>query len=916
MLIVGHVINEHRAEHRLEHRLALEILLPGIFMLRLRLLKDAEGEIEVPQHLRRAQFEDLPPVLSGLWDNNSYQALGSSDVSQPLGQVTSPKLAVQRPFQSKIGRPIASESKSTNDYTIDKDNFRRVMDWQVEAVESIDDQVGQVFEQLVETMSACKNTNATSDTTVSKDSQERLKPSFHDLLNSDSQMGKQTASAAAQQSSTSFDDLIKTQVSASTQQDNQSQNLPDFNPTAYRRSNSKTNEGRTSPPKAWLGLPFRHNPKLDRVTGQEASSRTPATWKDSPSTTITSPSFAHIATKATGGRRNVLSNGNKPAKQPPKHQRLIDVPSQPQNPQRGKHWDGSRQSRQDFISMDTRNESEFPRLGDTSSNSILASTHTSDSVSDVGTSIPQRVPAGMPGFLINEANPGQSITYFNQQALAKLKQARQKFSGEILQENDEVGSRKMHNTMRQMAPKAPSSRMSERDRRRKLDEIWGPIAPKKAVTSDNSQNRSRKASSSTHHRLKLSSGVKDHPRDMPRSLEERKLDEEISKQTTHLCDILRPVAQAVRTLKGELALRLSIGKIATFLYGRMDGDMLSIAQWHQLFAKNRQGLLPPTWFMKTVTKNGFDIDNFLAGEAGPESIRLFNLEPISRKVIYEIVCKTGSAEEFILEVEPSGEHRLIEQPKSIASVPIHFANNAWDACAEMLVTQRFIAEDAVMEGVKKLVDSIAVKGGQRLNMIYQVPAGGDLSISAVRSQRTTLHSCCLDDCEDTIARVTEIQDLYIQGNASDSTLFRARALKPHVMMAEGRLHYEMAVESTSINELLATNQTIEMGEINEAWDEKQVIALPKLRELLAVTSLIVGDINGIGGGDDAFAEWLSRNHIASAHADRTTSQGTHVGAARGAGRSEASLAPGDSATTVGYNPAQVNPLLGEAGDFW
>ena len=579
------------------------------------------------------------------------------------------------------------------------------------------------------------------------------------------------------------------------------------------------------------------------------------------------------------------------------------------------HWDSRGPFQLEVLSSDTASEVENVRIPALIDQSNHGSNSLIDFESDVGTSISQRA-ARNPEFYVNDEPHRCNVASLRQLAIDEYSQNKEgSGSGtERLQQVDEVNTRKIRDTMGQRAAKT-SKANTEEEKQKKIAEAWGlPPIPKDRVDLRNG----------------VTSTSGGGQRNAGQTREERLSDKELFSKATQVREILLETFHALRPFPAEIKLEVQAGQILSSLpRDRWGNHFHTREQWEQIFTSSKHSFIPKSYFTNVVTNNGAEVDMTLDlthDNKGPLGSRVFEAEPFERKVTYEFHCQTRSSEQFLLRVDQNGAFKVSDLRKPISVTNIHFAANIWDACIMVTAIPCFSTTLLVQEAVKDLVNSLHIEASERLNIVFRVPMSNEIEILSAKAERTSFHRCVMQDHEDIALQVTEVQNLYLKSHETDMNLWLASAGKnDRILLTDNRLHYELSLISSSVKAKLSTHESIEMGEIDNAWTEQDLVSQKTVNKLLALTSILVKGIDGVGLCNQGTAM------LQYERGQRTTASrvgGHSDSVARGHNRfsrrvdaigdSKSDLAPEDSATAVGVKTRPLNFIHGIAGkeQFW
>ncbi|OCT49279.1 hypothetical protein CLCR_04646 [Cladophialophora carrionii] len=426
---------------------------------------------------------------------------------------------------------------------------------------------------------------------------------------------------------------------------------------------------------------------------------------------------------------------------------------------------------------------------------------------------------------------------------------------------DEEEPPKKHSTMRQQAGnpgtplKKPSKKGTKEEaaarRRRAIEEAHGPTptaSPQRSTTSsveDMSEWKKKQMKKKTPM-------AQAHPEIVGDSLRDQ--------EAYKLVGLLQPVFEVGRLLPGKLNFEIQVGQVlVTPGQQVLDKTFHSVEDWKSYFDPRRSGHTFSS-FTKILTSNGADIDRALetkgAGRGG--NLKLWDPAPSSLSVSYEFQCQSRSNENFQIVVDERGGYELRKGLVNVGTISIHVPAQIWDLSAALSGPLRWSdPSDTVAHSVKTFVESLYILPDRKKIMLYfRPPHDGEFKIRNLIVKRVSHHASNRPDGKDVALKVTEAKNLQFKVHADDKKLWLAYEpiLEPgeeadyKLQLADaGRIHYELSVVHRAINQVLAENESLEIGELTAANTTGQTLLdRTVIRAILDAAVQLVSKIDYIG----------------------------------------------------------------------
>ncbi|KAF9894386.1 hypothetical protein FE257_007889 [Aspergillus nanangensis] len=440
------------------------------------------------------------------------------------------------------------------------------------------------------------------------------------------------------------------------------------------------------------------------------------------------------------------------------------------------------------------------------------------------------------------SSPDQGVAnkYFAQQRIAEFEKSRRL---ERKQSNDETASRSFHRTMSQVAGKTKNGAKAKKQSI--LDDAW-PI-PK---NSKKGQSISPGKTSVNTESKALSN--------LPHPPGQKCRDTTVNAEVKELFETLQSPLEAAECFPGQLSLEVQFGLILIpVLPKTYDKDMITMAEWTNVFRPRTGIMAPSTKFINRVTTSGSDVDHLVALSTSQALGKrdLFERAYSEYNVTYEFHCLTRSRKPLIINIEEDGKFSIKAPSSLLGGVNLHCPEQIWDVRIALGGSPGLTnLTNDFEEAAGHLARSIWIQPDQQLLRIFaKTPKGDALVVDKVMMKRWTRHrhiretiqengpttaskstnppdNGC-DSC-DIFLQITEVQDLIVGTHPRDPRALRARCDQHQEMTKQGRMWYEVSLVSPTIETILEANSKLEVGERTEDW---------RAADLLGEDALILRD---------------------------------------------------------------------------
>ena len=327
-------------------------------------------------------------------------------------------------------------------------------------------------------------------------------------------------------------------------------------------------------------------------------------------------------------------------------------------------------------------------------------------------------------------------------------------------------------------------------------------------------------------------------------------------QTSKLVSLLQPVFEAGRALQGNLTFEIQVGQVLIAPGQQVrDRTYHSVDDWRSYFDSCGSSHTFST-FTKILTSNGLDIDRALntTGESG--SGRLWDPVPASQSITYEFHCHSRSNEEFQIVIDKNGSYELRKGLATVGAINIHVPAQIWDLSASLSGPLKWSdPPEAVAQSVKAFVDSVYLPPSRKhLLLFFRQPKDHEIKVRNLIVKRVSYHTSNQLDGNGTSMKVVEAKNLQFRVHQQDKRLWQAYEVQPEkaddylLKVADGgRIHYEMSLVHRQINEVLAKNKFLEIGELTDAGTTgKSLLDHNTIRSMLDIAVQLVSKIDYVG----------------------------------------------------------------------
>ena len=149
---------------------------------------------------------------------------------------------------------------------------------------------------------------------------------------------------------------------------------------------------------------------------------------------------------------------------------------------------------------------------------------------------------------------------------------------------------------------------------------------------------------------------------------------------------------------------------------------------------------------------------------------------------------------------------------------------------------------------KSFVDTLYVRPGEKaLGIMYRLPTTKDITVRNAILRRKSLHDCLSNGKASFKLQINEVKTLYHRFSPRDKAVGQAFEKDVGTMVEDARIHYEVSIIDTSINDVLSRNTDLELGELtDQATTGKNLLTYGKLTGFLELTTFMLARMDWVG----------------------------------------------------------------------
>ncbi|KIW23194.1 uncharacterized protein PV07_11414 [Cladophialophora immunda] len=418
----------------------------------------------------------------------------------------------------------------------------------------------------------------------------------------------------------------------------------------------------------------------------------------------------------------------------------------------------------------------------------------------------------------------------------------------------EEKSPKLHSTMRQKGRnpgRVPAKQETEAEKKARIAAVLAEAYPSPTSTPPRSQAASPKPDEMSkwkRDQIKKKSAMAEvHPKLVATDLR--------AAQTKKLITLLEPAFESGRAFSGELTFELQFGQVLITPGPQLRDQVYhSVNDWNSCFGQRPGPTHTFSNFTKILTSNGADIDRVLEmkGSTGNGIRRLWNPSPGPQSVSYEFHCQSRSNEDFQIVIDQSGSYELRKGLVTVGDVNVHVPAQVWDLSATLTGPLKWPdPPETVAQSVSAFVESLYVLPGRnKLQLVFRQPNDQEIQVRNLVVKRDSYHSNNLPDGQDILLKATEAKNLQFRVHPEDKRLWQGYEdpEKAYKDFADGgHIHYEMSLVHNGINDVLAKNKALEIGELTDPETTgKSLLVPPAIRSMLDIAVQTVSKMDFVG----------------------------------------------------------------------
>ena len=450
-------------------------------------------------------------------------------------------------------------------------------------------------------------------------------------------------------------------------------------------------------------------------------------------------------------------------------------------------------------------------------------------------------------YINTKAYHGPNMTAIKRAQLEKLKAMKAKKSGS--EDSDARISDEpplsFHSSMSLRAgnpgKKGSQKQETKAERKKRIDKVlqeahpnFPTLVPQKAAQDSNDMSKQKRQMLSSNYNMAVA------------NLDSLQV-ESRRQATESLVTSLSPLLEASRAFKGEVRFEFQLGQLLISSDPSIKEKSIKPAKWEKLFGPAATSPIL-TSFTSILTTNGADIDRAaqVKSSTGGKLWHASSPEPVS--VQYEFECHSKHGKSFLLVLDETRRYQLrSSNDTTIGMVGIHCPAHIWDACAVLYGIEDWRAPDEINSTIKSFLNTIYVIGDRReLVLVFRQPDDNEVMIKNVRMKRVSRYKCLAPGFQDYQLQATEIKTLYTKVHPEDKKLWQAFEKDELKMIEDAQVQYELSFINTAVNEILAQNKSLELGELVDASAGEELLRGDLIKQLVELTAHMVSRIDWMG----------------------------------------------------------------------
>lgn len=422
----------------------------------------------------------------------------------------------------------------------------------------------------------------------------------------------------------------------------------------------------------------------------------------------------------------------------------------------------------------------------------------------------------------------QLVAAKNTHKSKKQSRTARKQGSERINPEDEVSTRKYHQTMNLKAPNSgrtkknkantatPSgetaAEKAERIAKTKAELGLGPM-PNRASQFRTQKIAPEAVSKRSQQAARSNAAMELLHADSLKASSRKKIAGEFVQQ-------MRPAFEVAQLFPGKLIFELQVGQLLVMPMSRRlkPGTAYEREKWKAIFGSGASAA--EVYFTSLLTTSGSDVDGIL--QTKTEGTKTWDTEvPGAQSIVLDFECQDSSGLEFTLHFNTDGSHSMSNNLFTIHQVGIHCPGRTWDACAVLKgIPIWHNVSEALRKSISDLVASIYVKPGAKVDVFFRMPLDNSLSVREVTARRTSLHNSQLAGEEQLRLKIVESKVLYMTGHKKDKRLTRCSERNHEVMARDDKVHFEVSLVHEGFEQDLRGNESLQAGETTQVDSEE------------------------------------------------------------------------------------------------
>lgn len=319
------------------------------------------------------------------------------------------------------------------------------------------------------------------------------------------------------------------------------------------------------------------------------------------------------------------------------------------------------------------------------------------------------------------------------------------------------------------------------------------------------------------------------------------------KVATEVFEHMKKSFELVHLFPGSIDFGLQIGQLLVMPTSRIkENNKYENEKWRTIF--DNGGSSAEVFFTDLLTCSGSDVDGMLETRIGGS--KAWNKDvPGHCTIVLDFDCQDSSGSEFTIHLNLDGTYSSSKDSFVLQQVGLHCPGRTWDACAVLSgIPIWHDVPEGLRESITEMIASVHMRAGYHIDLFFRTPFNNSLMVREVIVKRTSKHSSQLVDEEHLRLKIVESKILYMTGHKQDKRLTRCLEKDHETMAQDDRVHFEVSLVSSIVDDSFEKNRTLQVGEMALA-DKSQPSALNYDRALCITRAALrlVDKIDWVGG---------------------------------------------------------------------